>query len=187
MHAKLLQSCPTLCNAMAWSLPGSSVHGILQARILEWIAMLSSRGSSWSRYQNCTSYNACIADRFFTTEPPGKPTVIIICREIVYGFFGAKTVELGSWNRQNLKYFTTGLYRKDLLTCVLKCSKFCLWFLEHPIKCIHINIAVCCTERSAYQWSTPYQEGHGRLSWLCYVTKSSVEKFGIQTMTINFP
>ena len=40
--AKLLQACPTLCNAMDCSPPGSSVHGILQARILEWIAMPSS-------------------------------------------------------------------------------------------------------------------------------------------------
>ena len=40
------QSCLTLCNPMNCSLPGSSVHGILQARILEWIAMPSSRGSS---------------------------------------------------------------------------------------------------------------------------------------------
>ena len=46
MHAKLLQSCPTLCDPMDYSPPGSSVHGILQARILEWVAMSSSRGSS---------------------------------------------------------------------------------------------------------------------------------------------
>ena len=42
MHAKSLQSCPTLCNAVDWSLPGSSVHRILQARILEWVAISSS-------------------------------------------------------------------------------------------------------------------------------------------------
>ena len=46
MHAKLLQSCLTLCGPMDCSLPGSSVHGILQTRILEWVAMPSSRGSS---------------------------------------------------------------------------------------------------------------------------------------------
>ena len=40
------QSCPTLCNLMDYSLSGSSVHGILQARILDWIAMPFSRGSS---------------------------------------------------------------------------------------------------------------------------------------------
>ena len=43
------QSCQTLCDPMDCSLPGSSVHSILQARILEWVAMPSSRGSSWPR------------------------------------------------------------------------------------------------------------------------------------------
>ena len=47
--AKLLQLCLTLCDPMDCNLPGSSVHGILQARILEWVAMLTSRGSSQPR------------------------------------------------------------------------------------------------------------------------------------------
>ena len=46
MRTNSLQSCPTLCNAIDYSPPGSSVHGLLQARILEWVAMPSSRGSS---------------------------------------------------------------------------------------------------------------------------------------------
>ena len=46
MCVKLLQSCPTLYDPMDCSLPGFSVHGILQARILEWVAMPSSRVSS---------------------------------------------------------------------------------------------------------------------------------------------
>ena len=46
MHAKSLQSCPTLCNPMNCSPPGFSVHGSLQKRILGWIAMVSPRGSS---------------------------------------------------------------------------------------------------------------------------------------------
>ena len=45
MNAKLLQSCPTLCNPVDCSPQGSSVHRILQARILEWVATLSSDGS----------------------------------------------------------------------------------------------------------------------------------------------
>ena len=49
VHAKLLQSCLTLCNPMDCSPPGPSVNGILQASILEWVAMPSSRGSSWPR------------------------------------------------------------------------------------------------------------------------------------------
>ena len=47
--AKSLQSCLTLCNPMDCSLPGSPVHGILQARILEWVAISFSRGSSWPK------------------------------------------------------------------------------------------------------------------------------------------
>ena len=46
LHAELLPSCPPLCNPVDYSQPGSSVHGILQARILEWVAMPSSRASS---------------------------------------------------------------------------------------------------------------------------------------------
>ena len=56
------QSCLTLCNPMDCNLPGSSVHGILQARILEWVAMPSWR-SSRSRNQTWVSG---IASRFFT-------------------------------------------------------------------------------------------------------------------------
>ena len=56
LHAALLQSCPTLFNSMDYSLPGSSVHGILQARILEWVATSSSRGSSQPRDRTCICY-----------------------------------------------------------------------------------------------------------------------------------
>ena len=52
----MLQSCPTLCNAVEHSLLGSPVHGILQARILEWVAMPSSMGSSWTRDQTHVSF-----------------------------------------------------------------------------------------------------------------------------------
>ena len=65
--AKLLQLCLTLCDPMDCSLSGSSVHGILQAGILEWVAMPSSRGSSPPRYQTCVSYLSYIGSKFFTT------------------------------------------------------------------------------------------------------------------------
>ena len=46
LHARLvIQSCPTLCDPMDGGLPGSSVHGIILAKILEWVAISSSRGS----------------------------------------------------------------------------------------------------------------------------------------------
>ena len=65
-------SCLFLSNSLIsldCSPPGSSVHGILQARILEWVAMPSFRGSSPPRDQTCVSYVACIASGFFTTSP----------------------------------------------------------------------------------------------------------------------
>ena len=58
---------------MDCSPPGSSVCGILQARILEWVAMPSSRGSSQPRDGTHVSCGSCIAGGFFITEPPGKP------------------------------------------------------------------------------------------------------------------
>ena len=74
MHAKLLlQSCPTLCDSMDCSPPGSSVHGILQARVLEWVAISSYRGSSPPRDRICISCGSCITGRFFITQPLGKP------------------------------------------------------------------------------------------------------------------
>ena len=63
LHAKSLQSCLTLCNPLDSSSPGSSVHGILQARILESVAMLSSRESSWPRDQTYVFYVFCIGRR----------------------------------------------------------------------------------------------------------------------------
>ena len=70
-------SCPTLCELRENSLPGSSVYGIFQARILECVAMPSCRGSSQPRNQTLIS---CIAGRFFTAEPPEKSNIYIyIC------------------------------------------------------------------------------------------------------------
>ena len=48
-ESEIAQSCPTLCDLMDFSLPGSSVHGIFQARVLEWVAISFSRGSSQLR------------------------------------------------------------------------------------------------------------------------------------------
>ena len=59
--SEVAQSCPTLCDPMFCSLPGSSIHGILQASILEWVAISSFRGSSQPRDWT----QVCIAGRFF--------------------------------------------------------------------------------------------------------------------------
>ena len=72
-ECEVAQSCPTLCDPMDCSLPGSSVHGIFQARVLEWVAISFSRGSSqprdWTRVSR-------FAGRRFTVWATGKPSVI---------------------------------------------------------------------------------------------------------------
>ena len=67
---EVIPLCPTLFNPIDCSLPGYSFHGIFQSRILEWVVTSFSRGSSWPRHRTRVF---CIAGRFFTTEPPGKP------------------------------------------------------------------------------------------------------------------
>ena len=63
-------SCIWLCDSTDCSPPGFSVHEIFQARILEWVAIPFSRGSSWTR--DWTQVSCIIAD-FLLSEPPGKP------------------------------------------------------------------------------------------------------------------
>ena len=88
--AELTDACLLSCfsclrvfstDDMDCSPPDSSVQGSLRARILEWVSMPSSRGSSWPRDETQVS---CIAGRFFTAEPLGKPfnfsiILLIIC------------------------------------------------------------------------------------------------------------
>ena len=74
MSAQSLQLCLTPCNPMNCSPPGSSVHGILQARILEWVAIPSSKRSSQPRDWTHVS---CIACEFFNPEPSGKPSPLL--------------------------------------------------------------------------------------------------------------
>ena len=59
-----------LCNPMDYSLPGSSVHGILQARVLLWVTISFSRGYSWLGDQTKVSW---FASRFLSTEPLWNP------------------------------------------------------------------------------------------------------------------
>ena len=69
-------SPPTLWDPMDSCPPGSSVHGISQARILKWIAISSSRGSSSPRDQTHVSWAPAMAGKFFSTESTGNPTPI---------------------------------------------------------------------------------------------------------------
>ena len=85
----VFQSCLILCDPMDWSLPGSFIHGILQARILEWVPISSSKGYSWPSNQTWVS---CIAGRFFT------PWVTREAHQLSQGMGNQKKYpELGIW------------------------------------------------------------------------------------------
>ena len=74
MKVWVAQSCPTLCDPRDCSLPGSSGHGILEARILEWVPMPSFRRSFQHRDQTLVS---CIAGRFFTVWATREPIMFV--------------------------------------------------------------------------------------------------------------
>ena len=80
VHAQL---CLTICDPTDYDLLGSSVHGISQTRILEWVAMPSSRAPSRSRDQTQVSYISCIGRHWqagsLPLAPPGKPQSFHSC------------------------------------------------------------------------------------------------------------
>ena len=69
-ESEVTQSCPTVCDPMECSLPGSSVHGIFQSIVLEWIAISFSRGSSWPRDWTWVS---CIIETLYRLSHQGSP------------------------------------------------------------------------------------------------------------------
>ena len=71
-ESEVVQSCRTLCNPMDYSLPGFSVHGIFQARVLEWVAIAFSRGSSRPR------------DRTWVSRIVGKRFILWATREVPF-------------------------------------------------------------------------------------------------------
>ena len=85
LGVKVAQSCPTLCDPMDCSPPGFSVYGILQARILEWVAIPFSRGSSQHRDQS-------MSPTLHTDSSPSKPLA-----KFYFFFFYWGVVDLECW------------------------------------------------------------------------------------------
>ena len=106
VKVKVAQLCPTLCDPMDYSHPGFSVSGILQAGILEWVAVFFSRGSARSRDWTGVS---CIAGRFFTSWAT---------REALYLSLGlVKTEEKGrNW------YFSHWMKGYSFVRYILDCE-----------------------------------------------------------------
>ena len=72
LYTKWLQQCLTLCDPMYFNPPGSSVHGILQATILEWVVMPLPGDLPDPGIKPASLISPALAGVFFTTEPPGK-------------------------------------------------------------------------------------------------------------------
>ena len=73
--SSVAQLCLTLWEPMDCSLPGSSVHGISQAKILEWVAIACSRVSSWPKDRTHVSSVSCTVKWFFTTSTPWEASI----------------------------------------------------------------------------------------------------------------
>ena len=108
-------NCVQLCNLMDCNPPGSSVRGILQPRILEWVVMPSSRGSSQPRDRNCVSCLLHWQEGPLPLPPPGKPYTISVYFEYLF----AKKLKLIA-NNQHLYIrfkFLSNLMQIKLALC----------------------------------------------------------------------
>ena len=76
------QSCPTLCDPIDRNLPGSSIQGILQVRILQWVAISSPRYLPIPGIKPRSPTSHALTGGFCTAEPPGKPLVLIVQKPI---------------------------------------------------------------------------------------------------------
>ena len=125
------QLCLTLCDPMDCGLPGFYVHGIFQARILEWVAISFSSGSSWPRDQIQVS---CISDRCFTIWAT-RETFIIKVRYWPINFFVVALSNLisGWWwpHRINLRVFCLYFFWNSLRRITV--SSYYVW-QNSPVK-----------------------------------------------------
>ena len=119
--SEVAQSCPTLYDPMNCSPPGSSVHGIFQAWILEWVAISFSRGSSWPRDWTQVS---CIVGRHFTVQvtreaPSLFLVAVIICLMIIYHI--RDYIQLEHW-------FSESIVRNNSYSIItlIMCCALCL-------------------------------------------------------------
>ena len=128
LDSRSVQSFSLICHF--WdpkdcSPPGSSIHGISQARLLAWAAICFCRGSSWPGDRLCVS---CLAGRSFTTEPPGKPNTIV--------FIPNSTIQvLPAW-RMYIIYLVSGC-------CQISHSWFFLLPLLNYLQFFPVKIISC--------------------------------------------
>ena len=107
------QSCSTLCTQMDWRPPGFRVHGIFQARILEWVAISSSRESCQPGDRAHVSCVPCIGRQILYNAPPGKPQWL------------TRALKVWLWNCIVWDSDLRGIEKQGLAKCNGKCKEFC--------------------------------------------------------------
>ena len=140
------QSCSTLCDPLDYSLLGLSVHGILQARILQWGGISLSRVSFWPRNGTCVS---CFTGGFFTTELPGKPGIVCTHKKLEVWSWNIPTGDWLNassifWKTPRVKYYTNTEKR---------IRHICVYRQRRPM----------APHSSTLAWKIPWAEEPGRL------------------------
>ena len=138
MCAKLLQACFTLCDPVDCSLLGSSVHGILQARILKWVSMPSSRGFSKPRDQTYISWFPALTDGFFTTSTTWEAHTSMIFKNTMYPRFKKVKTKIISLICEVLMSLTSMLQFPYLETKLLLFSIFLIHLGKVMKNCFNI-------------------------------------------------
>ena len=141
------QSCPTVCDPMNHSPQGSTVHGILQARILEWVAISCSRGSSDPGIEPSSPASPALAGRFFATKPPGNPlslsAIYLHLNVIVFEFIIATNKMIKLERKSKFQPIYKGLGFKAL--------RYCLLQADPGMSCWHRkNHCLCSTTLGLY-------------------------------------
>ena len=137
------QSCPVLCDPMDCSPPGSSVHGILQARIPEWAAMPSSRGSSQPRDQTQVS---CTGKWIFYHWTTWKPGCCYSHKELQNAYF--KHVSMNPWSCHSLSRTSDSSGYQEVIGKLehLFCASLqslLIWFTE--LRTVKKQTKKCCS------------------------------------------
>ena len=154
MCAQSLLLCPTLCDSMEFSHPplptSSSTHGISQARILEWVAISSSRGSFQPKDWTHISWGSCIAGGFFTMSHQGSPTLNFPCATNSFRF--PFTYSFKSPSTVLYPYENNVLFHYSTYYIILKFGKIS-WLL--PILCIiHTHLQIIFHLTTSVQFSS---------------------------------
>ena len=108
------QSCLTLCEPMDYSLPGSSVHGVFQARTLEWVVIPFSRGSSWPRDWTQVS---CTAGKFYLSHQEMGSGEVGDIQHSVEGTLAQGSYPLSKLGKAMIPMFSDGCWHSLDTTC----------------------------------------------------------------------